>query len=214
MEQFVLHLLRVADWAVLAYFVALNSSYLALIVLASAEFAKHLRRQSFAGSDDMFRSPLVAAQSPDPLAVVVHPSHLAYVIYTSGSTGRPKGVAVTHGGLAAYVAAAVQRLELRGEGHRYGLLQAAATDLGNTILLASLCTGGELYIADADTAVDAEALRAFVADHAIDYLKIVPSHLAAVMPLRPYFFWMSELKTLRTSRTTSSGFTVKPSSSK
>ena len=69
MEQFVLHLLRVADWAVLTYFVALNSSYLALIVLASAEFAKHLRRQSFAGSDDMFRSPLTIAVS------VIVPAH-------------------------------------------------------------------------------------------------------------------------------------------
>jgi cellulose synthase/poly-beta-1,6-N-acetylglucosamine synthase-like glycosyltransferase len=51
-------LLRVTDWAIFAYFVALNSSYLILICLAGLEFARHLRRIPFAGTDDMFRSPL------------------------------------------------------------------------------------------------------------------------------------------------------------
>jgi cellulose synthase/poly-beta-1,6-N-acetylglucosamine synthase-like glycosyltransferase len=51
-------LLFVTDWAIFAYFVALNSSYLVLIGLAGMEFAGHLRRQPFAGGDDMFRSPL------------------------------------------------------------------------------------------------------------------------------------------------------------
>jgi cellulose synthase/poly-beta-1,6-N-acetylglucosamine synthase-like glycosyltransferase len=51
-------LLFVTDWAIFAYFVALNSSYLVLIGLAGMEFARHLRRQPFAGGDDMFRSPL------------------------------------------------------------------------------------------------------------------------------------------------------------
>jgi cellulose synthase/poly-beta-1,6-N-acetylglucosamine synthase-like glycosyltransferase len=50
--------LRVADWAIFGYFVALNSSYLILITLAGLEFGRHLRRSSFAGADDMFRSPL------------------------------------------------------------------------------------------------------------------------------------------------------------
>jgi cellulose synthase/poly-beta-1,6-N-acetylglucosamine synthase-like glycosyltransferase len=51
---------------VFAYFVALNSSYLIMIVLASVEFAKHLRRAAFAGADDMFRSPLTL-----PVSVLV-----------------------------------------------------------------------------------------------------------------------------------------------
>jgi cellulose synthase/poly-beta-1,6-N-acetylglucosamine synthase-like glycosyltransferase len=57
-EEWVRELLRVTDVAIFAYFVALNSSYLVLIVLAGLEFGKHLRRQTFAGADDMFRSPL------------------------------------------------------------------------------------------------------------------------------------------------------------
>src|SRR3954451_12126015 len=57
-EDLVRDLLRFADWAILAYFVTLNSSYLLLVVMAGLEFAKHLRRARFAGADDMFRSPL------------------------------------------------------------------------------------------------------------------------------------------------------------
>ncbi|GGK72319.1 glycosyltransferase family 2 protein [Mangrovihabitans endophyticus] len=55
--------LRAADWAILCYFVALNSGYLVLIALAGVEFVKHLRRSPFAGTDDMFRSPLTLAVS-------------------------------------------------------------------------------------------------------------------------------------------------------
>ncbi|HEY7274016.1 MAG TPA: glycosyltransferase [Actinoplanes sp.] len=51
-------LLRTTDWVIFAYFVALNSSYLVLIALAGLEFGRHLRRVPFAGTDDMFRSPL------------------------------------------------------------------------------------------------------------------------------------------------------------
>ncbi|MGX6607068.1 glycosyltransferase family 2 protein [Micromonosporaceae bacterium Da 78-11] len=69
LQEIVRDVLRVADWAVFGYFIALNSSYLILIVLASIEFAKHLRRIPFAGADDMFRSPLTL-----PVSVIV-PAH-------------------------------------------------------------------------------------------------------------------------------------------
>ncbi len=62
-------LLRVTDWGIFAYFVALNTSYLVLICLAGLEFARHLRRIPFAGADDMFRSPLTL-----PVSVIV-PAH-------------------------------------------------------------------------------------------------------------------------------------------
>jgi cellulose synthase/poly-beta-1,6-N-acetylglucosamine synthase-like glycosyltransferase len=66
MTDFIRELLRVTDWAIFAYFVALNSSYLGLIVLAGLEFGRHLRRAAFAGADDMFRSPLTL-----PVSVIV-----------------------------------------------------------------------------------------------------------------------------------------------
>jgi len=59
-------ILKVTDWAIFAYFVALNSGYLVLICMAGLEFGKHLRRAPFAGADDMFRSPLTL-----PVSVIV-----------------------------------------------------------------------------------------------------------------------------------------------
>ncbi|MFD4949285.1 amino acid adenylation domain-containing protein [Streptomyces sp. NPDC058409] len=112
--------------------------------------------------------------------VTTAPDGLAYVIYTSGSTGRPKGVAVTHGSLSNYVASVPGRAGLGAPGDRYALLQAQATDLGNTMVFASLTTGGELHILDEDAVTDPAAVSRYLAEHRIDHLKAVPSHLAAL----------------------------------
>jgi len=106
--------------------------------------------------------------------------NLAYIIYTSGSTGRPKGVGITQAGLANYLAAVPRRLGFAESGGRYALLQAQATDLGNTVLFASLAFGGVLHLLDEEAATDPQAVAGYLADHGIDYLKVVPSHLAAL----------------------------------
>jgi cellulose synthase/poly-beta-1,6-N-acetylglucosamine synthase-like glycosyltransferase len=59
-------LLHAADAGILLYFFAINTSYLLLIVLASAEFARHVRRRPFAGYDEMDASPLTP-----PVSVIV-----------------------------------------------------------------------------------------------------------------------------------------------
>ncbi|MEV7289962.1 amino acid adenylation domain-containing protein [Streptomyces sp. NPDC093252] len=108
------------------------------------------------------------------------PLDLAYVIYTSGSTGTPKGVGVTQGSLANYVASASARLDWTEPGHRYALLQAQVTDLGNTVVFASLASGGQLHVLEADAATDPGAVAAYLTEHAIDSYKVVPSHLSAL----------------------------------
>ncbi|MFI5838091.1 glycosyltransferase family 2 protein [Catenuloplanes sp. NPDC051500] len=55
--------LGVTDTAIFVYFVLLNSSYLGLLLLAAAEFFRHLRRVPFNGLEDLFRSPLTAPVS-------------------------------------------------------------------------------------------------------------------------------------------------------
>ena len=112
--------------------------------------------------------------------VAINPENLAYVIYTSGSTGTPKGVAVTHGSLTNYVTSASDRLGWSGAGARYALLQPQVTDLGNTVVFISLATGGELHILDEDAVLDPAAVANYLAEQKIDYLKAVPSHLAAL----------------------------------
>ncbi|MFI5492311.1 glycosyltransferase [Actinoplanes sp. NPDC051859] len=69
MTEVVRAALHYTDVAIFVYFIALNSSYLVLIVLAGMEFGEHLRRLPFSGADDMFRSPLTL-----PVSVIV-PAH-------------------------------------------------------------------------------------------------------------------------------------------
>ena len=105
---------------------------------------------------------------------------LAYVIYTSGSTGIPKGVAVTHGGLANYLSWVPGRLGWDQAGGRYALLQAPVTDLGNTVIVAALSSGGVLHVLGAEVVTDPAGVAGYLAGRGIDYLKAVPSHLAAL----------------------------------
>ncbi|MEU7876222.1 non-ribosomal peptide synthase/polyketide synthase, partial [Dactylosporangium sp. NPDC049140] len=130
--------------------------------------------------DDPFTAAAIAAEPEAAPGVTVQPDQPAYVIYTSGSTGRPKGVWVTHRGVLNYVHAVAGPARLGGAGHRYLLLQPIATDLGNTTMFVSLATGGTLHAPGHDIATDAAAIAAYIAEHDIDYLKIVPSHLAAL----------------------------------
>ncbi|WP_018964164.1 type I polyketide synthase [Ancylobacter sp. FA202] len=105
---------------------------------------------------------------------------LAYILFTSGSTGRPKGVRVSCGGLDAYTQALLHRLALPGP-----LVCAIATsfaaDLGYTSVLGAVASGGTLNVVDAATARDPAAFIDWMARHPADVLKIVPSHLAALM---------------------------------
>src|ERR1039457_6457181 len=136
------------------------------------------RVQLIAVDDPMVAAALAAR--PDRCPAVVAGGQAAYVMYTSGSTGRPKGVVVTHAGLANYVAVMAGRLGLGAAGGRYGLLQSVVTDLGNTMVFTSLATGGALHVLDAAAVTDPVAVAAFVAAGRIDFLKVVPSHLAAL----------------------------------
>jgi len=130
--------------------------------------------------DDPAVAEAILALPDEPVPVRVPGDAVAYVIYTSGSTGRPKGVAVTQAGLANYVSCVPGRVGFGDPGGRYGLLQAQVTDLGNTVLFASLATGGELHVLAEDAVTDPVKVADYLRDHAIEFVKVVPSHLAAL----------------------------------
>ncbi len=123
---------------------------------------------------------LLAQPASDDALPVATPRDTAYVLFTSGSTGTPKGVVIEHGQLAAYVAAAGAALYL-GTCRRFALTSTVAADLGNTTLFGVLVAGGCLVVADETTMTDGAAFARFIADEAIDCVKIVPSHLAALI---------------------------------
>ncbi|NEE12789.1 amino acid adenylation domain-containing protein, partial [Streptomyces sp. SID7499] len=154
----------------------------AVLVLTTEEILEDLPvgAARLVAVDDTFTEVQLAAAPVTAPEVSVCADGLAYVIYTSGSTGRPKGVAVTHGGVANYVASVPGRVGFGEPGARYALLQAQATDLGNTVVFASLVSGGELHVLDEAAVTDPQAVAAYLSEHAIDHLKAVPSHLAAL----------------------------------
>ncbi|WP_163867352.1 non-ribosomal peptide synthase/polyketide synthase, partial [Myxococcus eversor] len=108
------------------------------------------------------------------------PEHLAYVLFTSGSTGRPKGVAVPHGQLMSYVHAAIERLRLT-ECASFAMVSTFAADLGNTVLFPALVTGGLLHVLTQERARSPEGVAEYFQRHAVDSMKVVPSHLAALL---------------------------------
>src|SRR5271169_175183 len=114
---------------------------------------------------------------------VTNPENLVYVIYTSGSTGTPKGVAVRHRNLVNYTSFLRHRLELQKcpEPLHFATVSTLGADLGNTCIYPSLVSGGCLHVIAHDVAADSQRLREYMARYPVDVLKIVPSHLMALL---------------------------------
>jgi amino acid adenylation domain-containing protein len=122
----------------------------------------------------------IAAHATENPRFRVDAENLVYVIFTSGSTGRPKGVAVEHRQLVNYLRAASDALELP-PGASYATVSTIAADLGNTMIYPAWCSGGTLHIISPQRATDPAALADYFSQHRIDCLKIVPSHLEAML---------------------------------
>ncbi|WP_406819562.1 amino acid adenylation domain-containing protein [Pseudomonas sp. KnCO4] len=108
------------------------------------------------------------------------PGNLAYVIYTSGTTGQPKGVAISHAALANYVDGIAARLPVERI-RSMAQVSTPAADLGHTMLFGALCGGHTLHLLSREQVLDAEGFAAYLAEHQVDALKIVPSHLEAML---------------------------------
>jgi len=105
---------------------------------------------------------------------------LAYIVFTSGSTGRPKGVAIEHRQILNYIEAIGRRIDF-GAAASFAMVSTFAADLGNTMLFPALVTGGTLHVVPQEQATDPQALGEMFERYGIDYLKIVPSHLYALI---------------------------------
>ncbi|WP_428933996.1 amino acid adenylation domain-containing protein [Streptomyces sp. ACT015] len=128
-----------------------------------------------------------------------HPEHPAYVIYTSGSTGRPKAVLVPqraivnlftahHAALHTPAAAAVG-----GRALRIGHAWPTAFDASWQPML-WMFAGHELHLVPEDVRRDPAALRAFLAEHAIEFIELSPSLLGELVAQGDD--WQAELKVI------------------
>ncbi|WP_460135954.1 acyl carrier protein [Pseudomonas sp. S1_E04] len=124
--------------------------------------------------------PAAPLFSESPLRAPLAADLAAYVVYTSGSSGRPKGVMVSQGNLIHYVSGCLERLDLTADAS-LASLASCATDLGHTALFGALLSGRRLRLLAEDLAFDAEELAAELARQPVDLLKIVPSHLNALL---------------------------------
>jgi len=153
-------------------------------ILEDAQVAVLLTQEKLANLPDCIQLCLDDwDRSCDRLPVRVTPSNLAYIIYTSGSTGKPKGVAIEHRQLCNYTKGALEQIGLP-HGASFAMVSTFAADLGNTVIFAALLTGGCLHIISQERATNPVALADYFRRHPIDCLKIVPSHLNALLTSR------------------------------
>jgi amino acid adenylation domain-containing protein/non-ribosomal peptide synthase protein (TIGR01720 family) len=122
----------------------------------------------------------LAVESDARPTSAVTSSNLAYVLFTSGSTGKPKGVAIEHRQLVNYVRGVASKLALPVDAS-YAHISTFSADLGNTVLFPPLCLGGTLHVIPQDLTTDPNGLAEYFTRERIDCLKIVPSHLAALL---------------------------------
>ena len=115
--------------------------------------------------------------------VDVSDRNLAYLIYTSGSTGKPKAVEIEHRNLVNYLHGVTEQMQCSA-GWRYAMVSTVAADLGNTVLFASLCTGGELHLLSDEVARDARLFSRYMREQKIQCTKITPSHLMSLQMLQ------------------------------
>lgn len=163
--------------------------------------ARHIERIASVGARVAVRAHGEAVSLPPHLAVVtvdlgpvdrpprstdpvthVDPTNAAYVLYTSGTTGMPKGVVVEHRQVLAYLRAVGALTGAgAGAGASYLMVQPPTFDSCVTQIYGALLSGGTLHLVDEDMARDADGLADYCATHPIDFLKIVPSHLSALL---------------------------------
>ncbi|WP_157951098.1 AMP-binding protein, partial [Cyanothece sp. BG0011] len=128
--------------------------------------------------------PTIAQNSNQNPHIQLTPETLAYVIFTSGSTGQPKGVAIEHRQLLNYLHSIIKALDIPLHAN-FALVSTLAADLGHTCIFPALTTGGCLHLISQERAANAKILADYFQHHSIDCLKIVPSHLQALLAADP-----------------------------
>ncbi|MHA7962498.1 amino acid adenylation domain-containing protein [Paenibacillus sp. CAU 1782] len=123
---------------------------------------------------------ILSREKPGNPEILARPGDLMYVLFTSGSTGKPKGVAVEHGSYSNYLDGILKRLELK-EGLAFAIVSTLAADLGTPMIWGAFATGGCVHVIPYERTADPDAFAAYCEENPIDVMKIVPSHMEALL---------------------------------
>ncbi|MBE7150057.1 amino acid adenylation domain-containing protein, partial [Bacillus mycoides] len=123
-------------------------------------------------------------ESEENLSCISDSSHGAYIIYTSGSTGMPKGVVVEHRQVLNYMWAMANVYGLE-EDIQYAMVQPLSVDSSVLVVYGALCLGGTLHIISREDCLQPDNLATYFTENKIDFLKIAPSHMAALLRAFP-----------------------------
>lgn len=150
------------------------------IVLTCSALAERLKRCAGESTrrillDDAWEASGEPEAEQDPPVPRVAPGQLAYVAFTSGSTGVPKGVMVEHGNLLSYTLALLDRIDFASI-ETVAQVSTFYADLGYTVLYPGLAAGKTVCIAEEEQLWDGERFGGFLADHAVEAVKMTPSH--------------------------------------
>ena len=104
----------------------------------------------------------------------IHGNDLAYLIYTSGSTGLPKGVMIEHHSILNLLQS---MLHFPGidQDDKLLAITTISFDISILELLLPLTVGATLYLADAETAKNGEALIELIQSREISFFQATPS---------------------------------------
>ena len=152
-----------------------------LLSASETELAPHVGGARVLALDALMQIPLLA----NAAVRKNHPAPLqaAYLIYTSGSTGTPKGVVISHQALADYVQGMLDELAFSADASM-AMVSTVAADLGHTTLFGALCSGRTLHLLPAQCAFDPDRFAQEMRSRNVGILKIVPSHLHALLDAR------------------------------
>jgi amino acid adenylation domain-containing protein len=143
------------------------------VVLAAAETLDVARRLVDGTGAVLVDLAGALAAEPGELPPV-GPDDLAYVLYTSGSTGRPKGVELSHGSLAAYVAANCELMPVTPDDVMLGLT-ALSFDVAGLELWVGLGRGLRLVLLERDVAVDGHLVAQRIAESGVTVMTSTPT---------------------------------------
>jgi amino acid adenylation domain-containing protein len=147
----------------------LEDSEMRILLTSSAlrsRLALDLGRLTLVDPED----PILARQTPHPVASEVAAHNLAYVMYTSGSTGKPKGVMVEHRNVVSFFAGMDRAI-----GSKPGVwiaVTSVAFDISVLELLWTLTRGFKVVI-DNDEGADTMCDR--IVRHGATHLQMTPS---------------------------------------